>query len=103
MVVFGPASNLFDEGITETNLASTLKPIKCPQTTIHTFSSEQVHSILQQPNLDTFTGIRDYAIILTFLDTGIRVFEMTNLKLSDIDFEQKSIKIICGKGRKSRM
>jgi integrase/recombinase XerD len=93
---------LFKEGVTETNIASSLKPIKCPQTTIHTLNPEQIHSILQQPKLDTFTGIRDYAIILTFLDTGIRVFEMANLKLSDIDFEQNCLKIIYGKGRKSR-
>ena len=33
---------------------------------------------------------RDYAILQVFLQTGIRVSELANLKIEDIDFIQRS-------------
>lgn len=44
---------------------------------------------------------RDYAIIATFLFTGIRREELSNIKLSDIDEGSKTI-LIHGKGDKER-
>ncbi len=37
-----------------------------------------------------------------FLDTGLRLSELTNLKLSDINVERDVIKVI-GKGNKERL
>lgn len=45
---------------------------------------------------------RDYTIIALFASTGIRVSELINIKLTDIDFENNYI-IIKGKGNKVRM
>lgn len=45
---------------------------------------------------------RDYAILQTFLQTGIRVSELVNLKLDDIDFENKDMIVRQGKGKKDR-
>src|ERR687883_1698057 len=44
---------------------------------------------------------RDYAILQVFLQTGIRVSELTNLKIEDIDFIKPSI-TVRGKGRQER-
>tara|TARA_B100000886_G_scaffold92613_1_gene61199 strand:- start:4878 stop:5792 length:915 start_codon:yes stop_codon:yes gene_type:complete len=44
---------------------------------------------------------RDKAIIMLFFTSGLRLEEMTNLILGDIDFENNSIKIL-GKGGKER-
>ena len=57
---------------------------------------------MQQPDLRTFTGYRDYAIMLVLLDTGVRVSELSGLKVSDIDMQDQTIRISLGKGQKSR-
>src|SRR5713101_9780355 len=44
---------------------------------------------------------RDYAILQLFLQTGIRVEELTNLTLSDIDLDAGTM-LINGKGNKQR-
>src|SRR5215831_13244521 len=44
---------------------------------------------------------RDYAILQVFLQTGIRVSELANLKIEDIDFIKPSI-TVRGKGMKER-
>lgn len=48
-----------------------------------------------------FSWYRDYTILATFLYTGIRRNELTNIKLSDVDMEHRSI-LIHGKGNKQR-
>ncbi len=46
---------------------------------------------------------RDYAILQLFLQTGIRVGELVELKTSDIDLGQKTMTILSGKGKKERI
>jgi integrase/recombinase XerC len=45
---------------------------------------------------------RDYAILQTFLQTGIRVSELASLRIEDIDFENKLLTVRQGKGRVDR-
>jgi len=44
---------------------------------------------------------RDYALLQVFLQTGIRVSELCDLQLADVDFEARSIKVR-GKGQVER-
>jgi site-specific recombinase XerD len=44
----------------------------------------------------------DYAIIMTFLQTGIRLSELANLMIDDVDLEQKLLTVRQGKGKKDR-
>jgi integrase/recombinase XerD len=46
---------------------------------------------------------RDFAIVMLFLQTGLRVSELVNLKLSDVDLVSKELTIRQGKGRKDRV
>lgn len=45
---------------------------------------------------------RNYAILQTFLQTGIRVSELVNLKLEDVDLTNKLLIVRQGKGKKDR-
>jgi site-specific recombinase XerD len=45
---------------------------------------------------------RDYAILTLFLQTGIRVSELVNLQLSDVDLQERVITIRNAKGKKDR-
>ena len=44
---------------------------------------------------------RDFAILQLFLQTGIRVSELVNLRLDDVDLDGRTIRIT-GKGNKQR-
>jgi site-specific recombinase XerD len=46
---------------------------------------------------------RDFAIVMLFLQTGLRVSELVNLKLEDVDFASKELTVRQGKGRKDRV
>ena len=48
------------------------------------------------------TARRDKAIIALILDTGLRVSEVCNLRIGDVDLSSSKIKVI-GKGRKERI
>lgn len=57
--------------------------------------------ILNLPNRDKPLGLRDALILELFYSTGIRVSELVNLKVTDIDSKHFQIKIL-GKGNKER-
>jgi len=48
------------------------------------------------------TALRDRAIILTLLDTGMRATELCDLQTADFDTKQRHL-VVMGKGRKERM
>jgi integrase/recombinase XerD len=48
-------------------------------------------------------NFQDIMIIKTFLYTGIRVSELINIRLTDVDYERCQIRINEGKGKKDRM
>ncbi|MCM2982291.1 tyrosine-type recombinase/integrase [Niallia circulans] len=70
---------------------------------IPTFSKEQLNKLLRQPDLTTFTGVRDYTIMLLMLETGIRVNELAGLSLNDIRWEDKLICIRNAKSYRERL
>jgi len=50
---------------------------------------------------DTWCGRRDKAIISLFYETGIRLSELINLRIQDLDEQRETLKVI-GKGSKER-
>lgn len=63
---------------------------------------EDIEKILNTPDLKTDIGIRDALILELLYVTGIRVGELVNIKLKDININEKNIKIL-GKGNKERI
>lgn len=63
--------------------------------------TNDLEQLLNSPNLDNVYGIRDSLILELLYSTGIRVSELVNIKLKDINFNDKQIKIL-GKGNKER-
>ncbi len=63
---------------------------------------EELEVIFNIPNLNTPLGQRDKLILEVLYATGIRVSELVNIKLNDIDFYKKEIKVM-GKGSKQRI
>jgi len=79
-----------------------LQLIKAEKKMIQTLTKEQVLSLLQQPNRKTFTGFRDYTIMLLLFETGIRISECLALEVNDVFLKERELIIRMGKGRKSR-
>ncbi|HEY6952460.1 MAG TPA: tyrosine-type recombinase/integrase, partial [Bacteroidota bacterium] len=58
--------------------------------------------LLTLPDRSTTEGLRDQAILEVFYSTGIRLSELVNLNINDIDRHERLIKVT-GKGRKQRI
>jgi site-specific recombinase XerD len=46
---------------------------------------------------------RDFAMVMLFLQSGLRVSELVTLKIQDVDFASREITVRQGKGRKDRV
>lgn len=67
-----------------------------------TLNYEQIKKAFELPDPTSELGIRDQAILELFYGTGIRLSELNNLKMQDIDFSNGLVKVT-GKGSKDRM
>ncbi|MBG9882728.1 tyrosine-type recombinase/integrase [Bacillus paralicheniformis] len=79
-----------------------LSLLKQKKEVVETFSRDQLKDLLRQPDLGTFTGFRDYTIMLLLIETGVRVRELTDICVKDIRWEDSQIRID-GKGYKERL
>lgn len=61
-----------------------------------------MEEILNVPNINTKEGQRERVILEVLYASGVRVSELVNIKLKDIDFSNKNI-LIFGKGSKERL
>ena len=65
-------------------------------------SREEMSAILKAPNPSTWSGQRDRVMFATFYNTGARVSEICQLRVSDVDLEDSRSVKLRGKGRKER-
>lgn len=73
------ASNPYDE----------VKQLKTRHEIGPTLNKRQLKKLLDAPDITTFSGLRDLAIMLTFAHTGIRLTELTSLRVQDVTFDGK--------------
>ena len=93
---------LVSEDIIENNPFGKIKVPKPPKKVILHFTGEQLRSLLAVIDEHSPIGFRDQTIILTLLDTGLRVSELTGLKLNDTNLNERSLRVR-GKGGKERV
>jgi len=90
-----------EEGTLKENPMARMRPPRVPKELVQPFTPQNIAVLLAFCG-NNFLGIRNRAIILTFLDTGLRLSELANIQLSDMDFERETIKVM-GKGAKERV
>jgi len=61
-----------------------------------------VERLLEQPDQNTPQGLRDRAMLEVLYSTGLRVSELTGLRVADVDMKVGSVRCI-GKGDKERI
>jgi integrase/recombinase XerD len=63
---------------------------------------DEIDRILAAPDLSTSVGLRDRAMLEVLYSSGLRVSELLNLRLSDVDMRIGCVRCI-GKGNKERL
>ena len=93
---------LVREGVVEANPAKLVAtPRKEKKLPVH-LSVEDAVRFIETPDADTVFGKRDRAILELLYATGVRVSELVQLDLRDIDFHNKLLRVF-GKRRKERI
>lgn len=89
------------EGLSKNDPTAHLETYKPWQTLPRFLNQDEIESLLAQPDLETDLGVRDRAMLETLYATGLRVSELVNLKIADIDLESGFLTCL-GKGSKQR-
>lgn len=63
---------------------------------------DEARRLMEAPDTGTPLGLRDRAILEVFYGTGIRAGEMAKLKTTDVDSEDRILRVLLGKGQKDR-
>lgn len=92
---------LYEKGHIPKDIAADIKLLRTERRIIPAFTKTQIRQLLAAPDKSTFTGFRDYVLMLLLLETGVRISEVERIKITDINWSEKVIKIF-GKGRKER-
>ena len=92
---------LANEGIVKTNVFSLVNGPKKSKKLPRYFEYNELEELFNVPDTRTPLGQRDSLILEMLYATGVRVGELVNIKVSDIDLGRRNI-IILGKGNKER-
>lgn len=93
---------LYDKNIVNKNVFEYIMLPKKEKRLPKYLSNDDIDEIFKIIDISTPLGIRNRLILELLYGSGLRVSELCNIKLSDIDFSNKSIRII-GKGKKERI
>ncbi len=92
---------LESEGIIKNNFMRLISNPKLEKTLPNYLNYEDLEKLLSFPDRSNKYGLRDALILEMLYSSGIRVSELANMKLSDINFKERKI-LILGKGNKER-
>ncbi len=90
-----------NNGIITKDPTSQLHSLKSEKKLPDVLTNEEVERLLSQPNVSELKGCRDKAMLEILYATGMRVSEMIDLKLSDVDMNIGYIN--CNHGNKLRV
>lgn len=92
---------LVNEDVIERSPFEGTSPPYRPEVPVDVLSLEQLKALLDQAGGKDVVDKRDTAIIRLMVDTGGRLSEIAELKLTDVDLDQDLVYVI-GKGRRPR-
>lgn len=92
---------MVDESELDASPMERMKPPTVPEQTTPVLSTDDARALLKSCASRAFVDVRDTAIIRLFLDTGMRLEELSRLRLEDVDLDQ-NVAYVMGKGRRPR-
>ncbi len=94
---------LLKEGIISSNPAKRVLTPKMDKKLPVFVSEDHMENLLDQVEFGTdYIGFRNRVLIEMFYNTGMRLSELVNLRINDIDFSQQALKVL-GKRNKERI
>ncbi|OQX81205.1 MAG: site-specific tyrosine recombinase XerD [Candidatus Omnitrophica bacterium 4484_70.1] len=93
---------LFQEKIIQTDFTQLIESPKLDKKIPSVLEFQEVERLLKAPSLKDVYGIRDRAILETMYATGLRVSEVANLRIKDVNIEVGFLRCR-GKGSKERI
>lgn len=95
---------LAEEGLIKSSPVSTIHFKPPPSPPIEPLTADEIKKLIALCDLDIrtgarFTGLRNKAMLLLFLDGALRRIEMVTLKLADLDLGNRHVRVL-GKGNK---
>lgn len=93
---------LINQKLIEINPMEEIDSPKLDKTLPVSLSYEQVQNLLSQPDIASYLGFRDRAMMELLYSSGLRVSELVSLDRENIDFTNLSVKLK-GKRKKERL
>ncbi len=93
---------LLEQGHIKKNPAKLLESPKMPSLLPDFLTREEMQSLLEKPCLQERSGVRDRCILELLYASGLRVSELCQLQILDIDAQRRILRIF-GKGSKERL
>lgn len=89
------------EGLIEQNPMARVNPPKIIEVQVPVLTVDQIKGLMAECHGKDFDDLRDEAIFRLFLDSGLRLSELANIKLTELDMNGQQVTVL-GKGRKTR-
>ncbi len=93
---------LIREGLADLNPAQAVQAPKSQKRLPATLDIDQVNGLLDISTIDSVIACRDHAIMELFYSSGLRLAELADLDIRDVDFGDQLV-YVTGKGNKSRV
>ena len=93
---------LLEKGFVKSNIFLNVKNPKLEKKLPNYLNYTEIEELLASIDTSSSEGLERRLLVEMFYSTGCRVGEMVNIKISDIDFSTKTIKVM-GKGSKERI
>ena len=84
------------------NFAALVRAPKLPKKLVEVLQKEELSHLLDEGTVETAVEKRDHAMWEMLYATGLRVGELSHLKLTDLDHASRCISVL-GKGKKERL
>lgn len=92
---------LVDDGEIDHSPMERMSPPAVPEQPVPVLSDDALSALLKACEGKTFENRRDTAMLRLFIDSGMRLAELVNLRTEDLDFVQ-DVAHVMGKGRRGR-
>lgn len=93
---------MMSEGRIKENPVRLLESMKLPRKLPEILTPDEVDALLSQPDVSNSLGMRDKAMLELIYATGLRVSEIVNLRINNINLEAGYVRTL-GKGSKERI
>ncbi|MCP3026910.1 tyrosine-type recombinase/integrase [Halobacillus sp. A5] len=96
---------LYEEEIINNNPVKNIKLMRVDEDSFEPLTDKEIDLLLSIPDISQYAQFRDLVMMYLMLDTGMRISEVCDLEVSEVDFKTRSIVLpaIKNKNRKPRI